>query len=189
MDREIKEIINSTENPEKAENLFLKIKDNQVKAFLVDLINSFSDKMEKKKAVKKEFKYWLIAQESCCIYLRPFSNRIDVYVEKLNESEIQKKTSEMGLLLETRPDHNPLDQFEAAISIDGEWLRNYSERTGDLIVFINKLIGITRVQNDNLTKIKTTIVETIPLNQILYGPPGTGKTYDTRRIAVKIIGS
>ncbi|MCK9329472.1 MAG: AAA family ATPase [Candidatus Cloacimonetes bacterium] len=58
----------------------------------------------------------------------------------------------------------------------------------DLINSILSLIGVNNILESNKLILQKNMF-TQPLNQILYGPPGTGKTYETLKLAEKLLSA
>jgi len=141
--RSEKWIINGIEieHEENAKNLFNKIKDEGVFDFLKSLMVLLSKKMEICRAVKNEFKYWPPHPKRCSIYIRPFSHRIDIYLETISPSEIHNKIKSKKIpLIVTDNVHNPADQFKSVIIVSNEWLAEHREKLSELLDFLTNLI-------------------------------------------------
>jgi hypothetical protein len=131
----------SIENEEKARNLFKKIKGEKVLNFLKTLMGSLNEKMEICRAVKHEFKYWPPDGRRCSIYIRPFSNKIDIYLETFSPSDIHERNKLKKIpLTVTENTHNPADQFKSVIIISEELLSEHKDKKVDLLDFLNNLI-------------------------------------------------
>ncbi len=129
------------ENEENAINLFGKIKDSEVLYFCITLMRSLTKKISFCRAVKNEFKFWLSAVGRCSIYIRPFSNRIDIYIEKFSPSDVIQKSNYYKIpIVANQNTHNPADQFKSVIVVTKEWLTNNKEKSNGLQVFLDSII-------------------------------------------------
>jgi len=84
-------IINKIEGTNKAKKLFEKVKDDDVINFLNLLIESFTKQMAKSKAVTNEFKFWLYNDQKCCLYIRPASKKITIYMAHTKPETIKRE--------------------------------------------------------------------------------------------------
>ena len=129
------------ENEEKARNLFKKIKGEKVLNFLKSLMGLLHKKMEICRAVKNEFKYWPANARRCSIYIRPFSSKIDIYLETFSPSDIHERNKLKKVpLVVTENIHNPADQFKSVIIISEEWLLEHKDKKSEMLDFLNNLI-------------------------------------------------
>jgi hypothetical protein len=136
-----KYINSAIENKEKADKLFSKIQDESVLIFLNTLMKSLNTKAKRVYAVTHEFKYVLSQGRRCSLYIRPASNKIDLYFEIFTPADIQRKNSSKKLPLIVKENtSNPMDQFRSVIEVNGEWLQTYSDKSNDLIQFIITLV-------------------------------------------------
>ena len=133
--------MNGIENTDKAKKLFDKVKDDSVKKFLDTLILSIESKAKTIRAVTHEFKFWFSGQQKCCLYIRPSSKRVDIYIADLKPEIVKREALKHELILDVKDNtSNPNDQFKSVIVVDGQWLEANSGKINDLTGFINNLM-------------------------------------------------
>ncbi len=138
MNAEKEAIIEKDLSPDKAEALFSKVKNRDLLDFLVKLIGSL-DRMKKQKSVTNEFKFWFDYGASCCVYIRPASEHLHVFIADLAPWQVQDKISKFNLRSEDNPG-NPNDQFNTKIRIDGKWVLDHAKERDALIETINAML-------------------------------------------------
>ena len=146
--KRVKSRIDKFENPEKAENLFEKVKSKAIFDLLIEMLEMLEPVSKRRKAVSKEFKFWFSEDHVCFLYIRPASSHMTIVPAYMDENELSYAAKRNGLTLEVRRDTNPTDQFDAQIRIDENWLDK--NQLPKFLSFFQREV-IDHLKNQNIT--------------------------------------
>ena len=139
----MEKLLDHIENRDNALKLYEKIEDEKVKNFLLDLLKIFDDRMKTRRAVTHEYKYWFEDGQKCAVYVRPSTERIDIYPAFLTRSQLtemvhQYDVASLRVLEDT---NNKDDQFEARIVVDSEWLSKNDSKATYVVRLVEGILG------------------------------------------------